>query len=108
MRLSSAFVAVLFGLAAAHGDHDGQHIPKLLGGKRLLADLKARQGIAPHPRSFARAPLGPARGPDPLHSRQIDDNIDGRCGPGVGSCATGYCCSSEGSVLSLSTLSCAR
>ncbi|KAK0646011.1 hypothetical protein B0T16DRAFT_412413 [Cercophora newfieldiana] len=97
MRLSSTFVAALFGLTAAHGDHEGQHIPKLLGGRRFLAELRARQGTTAHSSTAARAePMGPARRQHSLHSRQIDDNIDGRCGPGVGSCAPGYCCSSEG------------
>jgi hypothetical protein len=96
MRLSSAFVTVLIGLAAAHGDHDGQHIPKLLGGRRFLADLKARRGLTPRPRTVAKTPLGPARQPGSLRNRQIDDNVDGPCGPGIGSCAVGYCCSYGG------------
>lgn len=101
MRPSSTFVAALFGLAAAHGDHEGQHMPKLLGGRRFLADLKARQGMTARLPTAGRVPIGPERRQESLHGRQIDDNVDGKCGPGVGSCAPGYCCSSGGSVLSL-------
>lgn len=97
MRLSSALVAALFGLAAAHSDHDGQHVPKLLGGRRFLANLKARQ-IVPRSPTAARAPTGPERRHDSLHNRQSDADADAesRCGPAIGSCATGYCCSAEG------------
>lgn len=31
--------------------------------------------------------------PNQIEERQAS-NTDGQCGPGVGSCATGYCCSS--------------
>lgn len=95
MKTSLVLAAALVGLVTCHGDHGGQHIPKILGGRKFLSDLKFRQP-APLPE-----PIGPRI---PIRSerrqaggkRQIDDNTDGRCGSGAGSCAEGYCCSSEG------------
>ncbi|KAK1826954.1 hypothetical protein QBC39DRAFT_394045 [Podospora conica] len=96
MKTSLVLAATLVGLVASHGDdHGGQHIPKILGGRKFLSDIKLRQP-APLPE-----PIGPriesrSERRQTGGKRQIDDNIDGRCGPGAGSCADGYCCSAEG------------
>ncbi|KAK5664199.1 hypothetical protein OQA88_415 [Cercophora sp. LCS_1] len=47
MRLSPVLLAALFGSAAAHGDHGGQHIPKLVGGRRFMEHMRKRQGAMP-------------------------------------------------------------
>ncbi|CAK7218751.1 hypothetical protein SBRCBS47491_003616 [Sporothrix bragantina] len=117
MRLSPTAALPLLLLAvsgpvAAHGPHGDLPIPKLLGGgRRALADLLAGAG----PEMLANAPRHAQAVPeshpqtreemelaDPglqesatLRRRQIGGK-DGKCGPGVGSCAKGYCCSPEG------------
>lgn len=35
------------------------------------------------------------RAKDPPSAEGPKDNVDGRCGPGYGACAAGYCCSAE-------------
>ncbi|KAK0711196.1 hypothetical protein B0H67DRAFT_279837 [Lasiosphaeris hirsuta] len=96
MKLSSALLAALLGLATAHGHHEGQHVPKLVGGRRFLGDMRMRQAMVANVPGVPKQPLGPARRQGSLRSRQIDDNTDGQCGAKFGSCAPGYCCSSEG------------
>ncbi|KAK1751690.1 hypothetical protein QBC47DRAFT_433673 [Echria macrotheca] len=106
MRFSYALLtaASWAGLAAAHGDdHGEQHLPKLLGARRFLADMKMRRAagvqlppVGPAPQAPSRQPVKRS-GPGPLRKRQDDDeNTDGNCGPGIGSCSPGYCCSPEG------------
>ena len=98
MKLSVALLAASFGLTAAHGDH-GQHIPKLVGGRRFLSDMKMRQVVAEHQPIVERKSSRSTRPSGALKERQSDENLDGRCGSGVESCAAGYCCSAEGLVL---------
>ena len=40
----------------------------------------------------------PANPRESLVRRQDDDDDEGRCGPGIGSCSPGDCCSFEGCV----------
>lgn len=91
-------MATLLGFAIAHDEHGGQHIPKLLGGRRFLSTLGlSRPGpLLPQKSRVASEPIKYAPGGDRIGPRQIDDNIDGPCGPGFGSCAPEYCCSSGG------------
>ncbi|KAK3322389.1 glycoside hydrolase/deacetylase [Apodospora peruviana] len=92
--LSTTFFAASIGLAAAHGDHEGQHIPKLVGGRKLLADLNMRRGLLGHDSVVSRDGVSPTKQQESLRRRQDDD--DPQCGPGIGSCDAGYCCSAEG------------
>jgi len=96
MKLSSTLVAAWLALVAGHGDHGGQHIPKLVGGRRFLSDMRMRRAATVQGPTFAGAQDRSVKQPQLLDNRQIDDNTDGKCGPGVGSCAPGYCCSAEG------------
>lgn len=91
MKLSSASLTALLSLAWAHGNDGGQHIPKIVGGRRLLSEgsMSRRHAVA------KRHTAAHQRGD--LKERQDDDD-DGRCGPGIGSCASGDCCSYEGCV----------
>ncbi|CAK7205554.1 hypothetical protein SEUCBS139899_008331 [Sporothrix eucalyptigena] len=106
------------GQVVAHGAHSDVHIPKLLGGgRRFLSELlaQARADLTAnallHARAVPEAAAMPITRPqtreemeqaDPdlresaaLRRRQVGGK-DGKCGPGVGSCAKGYCCSPEG------------
>ena len=61
---------------------------KVLGGSKVLADLGVAQ---PH--------AGPVVGPRSLEKRvwkKGPDKTKMKCGPGVGSCDPGYCCSFGG------------
>jgi hypothetical protein len=94
MKFSSAILAVSLGFAFAHEDH-GQHVPKLLGARKFLSELEARRRASnPHGQAVARAQHMPVRQGRALGRRQDDE--DDQCGPGIGSCAAGYCCSAEG------------
>lgn len=97
MKLSAALLAASLGVAAAHGDH-GQHVPKLVGGRRFLSDMKMRQAATPHQPIVDRKSRRSTKPPGSLQERQLG-GISGQCGPGYGSCAQGYCCSPEGSAL---------
>ncbi|KAK4157911.1 hypothetical protein C8A00DRAFT_11313 [Chaetomidium leptoderma] len=94
MRLSSAILAASFGLAVAHGDH-GEHVPKMLGARKFLSELEARRRAMPREQPLVTRQHRPTNERRNLKGRQDDDD-DGRCGPGIGSCASGVCCSFEG------------
>jgi hypothetical protein len=96
MKLSAALLAASLGLAFAHDDY-GQHIPKLLGGRRFMSELEARRKAAAHEQHVANRENAPANRRESLVRRQEDD-LEGRCGPGIGSCSPGDCCSAEGCV----------
>ncbi|KAK4044010.1 hypothetical protein C8A01DRAFT_43171 [Parachaetomium inaequale] len=92
MKLLSALLAASIGLAWAHGGHD-QHVPKLLGVRKFLSGPEARRRAAAGESPVARRQHVPTsrRG---LKGRQDDE--EGQCGPGIGSCDDGECCSFEG------------
>ena len=96
---TAALVAASVGLAVAHDEHVGQHIPKLLGGRKLMAALNTRGGMAVHDHILARNSAAELRQNAILQRRQ--DESEGRCGAGIGSCQAGYCCSAEGSDILL-------
>ncbi|KAK1777790.1 hypothetical protein QBC45DRAFT_179572 [Copromyces sp. CBS 386.78] len=93
MKLSSALLVTSLGLTFAHDASGGQHVPKILGGRKLLSELKAFRSGPVHaatPLSERAPTLERNSGP-----RKRDAN-DQQCGPGLGSCAAGKCCSFEG------------
>lgn len=105
---------------AAHGLHGDLPIPKLLGGgRRFLSEFLAtsRAEMAANAPLNARAALpdvteahnhhhlptreemeadDPALRDAAALRRRQNGGKDGKCGPGAGSCAKGYCCSPEG------------
>ncbi|KAH6850175.1 hypothetical protein B0I37DRAFT_107019 [Chaetomium sp. MPI-CAGE-AT-0009] len=95
MKLSSAILAASLGLAWAHDDH-GQHVPKLLGVRKFVSGLEARRRAASSEQhTAARRQRLPTNRRGNLKGRQDDDD-EGRCGPGIGACPDGDCCSFEG------------
>ncbi|KAK4650139.1 hypothetical protein QC762_701975 [Podospora pseudocomata] len=96
MKLSVTILAAYLGLAAAHGEHEGQHIPKILGGRKFLSEMGARrrwsQGVQ-QPNVIKRHPPSPK---PQHHADKRQENTSGKCGASGGSCAAGYCCSAEG------------
>lgn len=97
MKLLSAFLASFLGLALAHNDHGGQHIPKVLAGRKFLSELEAQRKSTLRDLPVAGRQNMAAKQQGSLKQRQDDD--DDRCGPGFGSCASGDCCSYEGCVV---------
>lgn len=97
MKLSSTILAASLGVAFAHDGNHGQHIPKLVGGRRLLAGLDTRGRAPLRERDAAKTPQFATKDSGGLQSRADQDT---RCGAGVGSCASGVCCSAEGYVSS--------
>ena len=97
MKFTSVLVGALASVTAAHSDPRDEFagIPKLMGARKFLAEMKARNALPP---AFeAPAPLAQEEkrepAPEVLEERQ---NVDGQCGPGFGSCAAGICCSPAG------------
>ncbi|KAL2164484.1 hypothetical protein VTH06DRAFT_3700 [Thermothelomyces fergusii] len=91
MRPSSTLLAAFVGLACAHDNH-GQHVPKLVGARRLLSELGKWKNTYSGGVTAAGRSTGRRR--EFLKGRQDDDY--GRCGPGYGSCVEGECCSFAG------------
>ncbi|KAK8092084.1 polysaccharide deacetylase [Apiospora hydei] len=108
-------LAAWAGLSAAHNAdaaYAGHAAPRILGGRQFLSELKSRKTLAQDTSQFARAvPAAAAVGARHNHDSaggadeeakpqeaklQERQNKSGRCGAGRGSCAAGYCCSSEG------------
>lgn len=102
MHWSPLLLVAYAGLAAAHGDHA---LPKLVGGRKFLSELRAaRNLVANRPAVAARDTSSipevrelEDRSPDAktVGPRQVGGTA-GQCGAGYGSCARGYCCSPEG------------
>lgn len=91
---SSLFLGALPALVIAH-DGGLAGLPRVVGGSRFLGNLKSRNvfsgavGYQPH--------AVEAREPSHVEERQTVTT----CGPGVGSCQKGYCCSAAGYVVLL-------
>jgi hypothetical protein len=97
MKWSSALIAASCGLAAAHGDVP---LPKIVGGRKLLSELRAR-----HTPDFATPqPVQQAHVEKRSKPEKRQSNTSGQCGKNAGSCAVGYCCSSEGYDVSFTVL----
>jgi hypothetical protein len=95
MKLSSALLAASLGFTFAHDDRSGRHLPKILGGRKLFSGLESRAKAATFGPSVARRQYAPGNTQGSLQGRQ-DEDVDGECGPGIGICPSGYCCSAEG------------
>lgn len=89
MRLSSALLAASCGLVAAHGDLP---LPRIVGGRRFLSDMGSRH----IPDLQSPQPVEHVHEEMRSKSEKRQSNTNGQCGKGYGSCAVGYCCSSEG------------
>lgn len=91
MYLSNAIIAAsaLMPLVSAHG---GAPVPNIAGlnikdlkARSLFSDLRARAAAVQHTQTGSS------------NKRQ---NAEGRCGPGIASCAAGQCCSEAGCMTS--------
>jgi hypothetical protein len=106
MKYTTLVVTAVASLAAAHSDPRDVHagIPKMLGGRKFLAELKAKNSLPDALQMEKRAPApapvvdvekrGEVEGE--LEKRQPGVDPTGQCGPGFGVCPTGQCCSIEG------------
>ncbi|KAE8450181.1 hypothetical protein EG329_006962 [Mollisiaceae sp. DMI_Dod_QoI] len=98
MNLKLLVIGAFASAALAHSHYEGPSMPKLMGARKFLSTLKARTAL---PDAFAEKEARVEERQSPhdsvLEPRQIG-GTDGQCGPGVGTCATGYCCSPAGYV----------
>jgi hypothetical protein len=97
MKYTTLLVGALASIASAHSDPRDVHagIPKMLGGRKFLAELRAKNALpAPIPVEKRAPTVVNPRAEENLEERQI--NPDGMCGPGIGYCASTQCCSLEG------------
>lgn len=81
-------------MAVAHNERS-EHLPKILGGRKFLSEL-----VAKRKEDFGGIPSAPEHPKGRSLGRRQDDgdddDEDDRCGPGIGACAKGDCCSLEG------------
>ncbi|TLD31633.1 hypothetical protein PspLS_02222 [Pyricularia sp. CBS 133598] len=92
MKWLSFALATYVGLVTAHGDHA---IPHVVGGRQILAELRARGVLGGHGHHARHAEAAPATSEtrQRLDTRQKENP---QCGPGVGKCPDGQCCSPAG------------
>ena len=101
MKYTTLVVAALASIAGAHSDPRDVHagIPKMLGGRKFLAELRAENAL---PAPLAMEKREEKREPNVRLMRSVEDleerqtSTNGQCGPGLGHCPTGQCCSIEG------------
>jgi hypothetical protein len=104
MKYATLVVAAVASLATAHSDPRDVHagIPKMLGGRKFLAELRAKNALPDSLRIEKKAPtpvthVEKRRAVEgELEERQTGIDPTGQCGPGFGVCPTGQCCSIEG------------
>lgn len=102
MRYTTLVVAALASVAIAHSDPRDVHagIPKMLGGRKFLAELRKKNML---PDALKIEKKSPAPAPAVEKREQVEGELDerqidpsGQCGPGYGYCPAGQCCSIEG------------
>ncbi|RDW89567.1 hypothetical protein BP6252_01599 [Coleophoma cylindrospora] len=92
MKFNAALLGALATLVSAHSDHAGEPVPQMIGGKRFLAELRSQ-----NPQIDAQIYSSITQKREV--ASQAGANLEKRddlCGPGVGSCPTGQCCSPAG------------
>jgi hypothetical protein len=93
MRSAALLWAALPALVFAHAEGD-VHIgmPKVIGGSKFMAKLKSRNVFS--------GSFGAYGGAFDAHAHAAGPRVEVRatetCGPGVGNCDAGYCCSQSG------------
>lgn len=97
MKFELWIVGTLVTVTLAHSSHDGPSMPKLVGGRQFLSDLKARNAF---PEAFRDGTetlqkREANQNPNTLGERQVG-GTSGTCGKGIGSCSAGICCSPAG------------
>jgi hypothetical protein len=92
MRSATYLLATLCTLGYAHSDPRDVHagMPKIMGGSKFMANLKARNIFANSTPAVVSG-WGKAKA-----ERHLEARATNTCGPGVGSCDAGYCCSAAG------------
>jgi hypothetical protein len=85
-------LATLSASSGAHSDPGDVHaaLPKLVGGSKFIANLKGRSLITEAVPSVVKERGLVEAGP------QLEARFTETCGPGVGACDAGYCCSPAG------------
>jgi hypothetical protein len=106
MKYTALIVAAIASIASAHSDPRDVHagIPKVLGGRKFLAELRAEKAFPEALKVEKREPGVQVERREPvvefmnsveeLEGRQISTN--GQCGPSFGHCPAGQCCSPAG------------
>ena len=100
MKIATVLFGAIASLASAHDDPREAHsgMPKLLGARRFLSELKARNAL---PDAF-NVPAGHLEEHQPTDGDVMEDLRDrqvsttGQCGPGFGICPSTQCCSPAG------------
>ncbi|KAL3425480.1 polysaccharide deacetylase [Phlyctema vagabunda] len=92
MKISWALSSTLAVAVSAHL-HSDDHapIPQIVGGKNLLAELRAR-----NVHTHSHGHNDPKQARQPLNDANQLERREDQCGPGFGSCAATDCCSPAG------------
>jgi hypothetical protein len=91
MRSFTLLLTTISTLVIADSEHGNGHgLPKLVGGKKFMTNLKSRNMFTDAIPSLIeeRGPVTP--------EKHIEARVTETCGPGVGNCDAGYCCSEYG------------
>jgi hypothetical protein len=106
MKYTTLVVVAITSIAGAHSDPRDVHagVPKMLGGRKFLAELRAEKALPEALNVEKREPDVQVEKREPvvefmnsveeLEERQVSTN--GQCGPSFGHCPAGQCCSIEG------------
>ncbi|RDW70073.1 hypothetical protein BP5796_08470 [Coleophoma crateriformis] len=92
MKFNAALLGALATLVSAHSDYAGEPVPQMIGGKRFLAELRSQN---PQIDAQIRSSITQKRDVESQAGAKLEKRDD-LCGPGVGSCPTGQCCSPAG------------
>jgi len=99
MLSTVVLLATLSAFSSAHSDPRDAHagLPKLVGGSKFKANFKRRSFLSDVVPSVVKGRSLVRVGP------QLKARFTETCGPGVGNCDAGYCCSPAGYVKLLTT-----
>jgi hypothetical protein len=92
MHSTIVLLATLSAFISAHSDPRDAYagLPKLVGGRKFMANLKGRN-------VFSDAVPYLVKKNVPVEAEvQLEARFTQRCGSGVGNCDAGYCCSATG------------
>lgn len=95
MKVSAVVLSALIAQGLAHYDPREAHagVPKLIGARQFLSELKARMAL---PKAYS-APHVKERHPAHEQEANLENRQStNRCGPNLGTCVASLCCSFEG------------
>jgi hypothetical protein len=96
MQSAIVLSVLLASVILAHGDSGSPHygLPRMMGGNKIKAALQSRETFGNAPTRDFKADAVEGQSQSIERTQAIGPRQN--CGPGVGSCGAGLCCSSDG------------